>query len=65
MKTRILYNWRTTLAGLFILAVAGMLWGLGVITRGELLALMPSVAGLLFVPDSVLKRNSKTKKIIP
>ena len=57
MKTRVITNWRTTLLGiaLFITAVA-MLY-LKAITGGEMLALLPTIVGLLCAPDSLFKRD--------
>ncbi len=55
MKTRIVKNWRTTLLGLFLLAVAIVLLYLRTLTGGEFIALLPTILGLLFMPDSVFK----------
>jgi hypothetical protein len=61
MKTRIVDSWRTTLIGMLLLVAAVVMFSGGWITKGEFLALIPTVAGLLFVPDSILKPNSKPK----
>lgn len=59
MKTCIVKNWRTTLLGLVLLAVAISLLYLRILTGGEFIALLPTILGLLFVPDSVFKMQRR------
>jgi len=55
MKNRIVKNWRTTLLGLVLLAAAIVLLYLRTLTGGEFIALLPTILGLLFMPDSVFR----------
>ncbi|NCA77074.1 MAG: hypothetical protein EOM90_12145 [Alphaproteobacteria bacterium] len=62
MKNRIVKNWRTTLLGLVLLFVAIVLLYLRTLTGGEFIALLPTILGLLFMPDSVFGRRSENRK---
>ena len=55
MKTRIVKNWRTTLLGTALLIIAIVLLIFKTLTGGEFIALLPTILGLLFVPDTVFK----------
>lgn len=55
MKTRIVKNWRTTLLGTALLIIAIVLLIFKTLTGGEFIALLPTILGLLFMPDTVFK----------
>jgi len=57
MKTRVVKNWRTSLLGVILLIVSIVLLSLRIITGGEMLALLPTIVGLILAPDSLLKSN--------
>ncbi len=56
MKTRVINNWRSTLIGLALLALATALLCKQVITLSEFTAFLPTVLGLLWVKDGALKK---------
>lgn len=56
MRVRLFRNWKTSLLGLVFLMVSIGALLLKVITGGEFIALLPTIIGLLCVPDSVLGR---------
>ena len=55
MKTRLFRNWRTSLLGGALLVIVILLLFLKTNTGGEFIALLPTILGLLYVPDSVFK----------
>ena len=59
MKTRIISNWRTTLIGVCLLIASLVLVFLKIITVSEFAAFLPTILGLIYVPDSVLKVRSR------
>jgi hypothetical protein len=61
MKTRVVKNWKTSLLGLALLILSTMMLYLKVITGGEMIALLPTIVGLLCAPDSLLKGNRVTR----
>ena len=56
MKTRIVKNWRTTLLGIILFIVSIVLLLFKTLTGGEFIALLPTILGLLFMPDSIFKK---------
>ena len=60
MKTRVVKNWRTSLLGIILLIVSIVLLSLRIITGGEMIALLPTIVGLILAPDSLLKGNRVT-----
>jgi len=54
MKTRVVKNWKTSLLGVILLIVSIVLLSLRIITGGEMLALLPTIVGLLCAPDNLL-----------
>jgi hypothetical protein len=57
MKTRIFSNWRTTLIGVCLLITSLVLVIIKIITFAEFAAFFPTILGLLYVQDSVLRVN--------
>ncbi len=57
MKTRVVRNWKTSLLGLMLMIVSITLLYMKVITGGEMIALLPTILGLLLAPDSLFKRD--------
>jgi len=55
MKERIFNNWKTTVLGIILLILAVVLLFMRVITLGEFSAFFPTILGLLYVRDTVLK----------
>ena len=55
MKTRILRNWRTSLLGGALLVIMIILLFMRIITGGEFTAILPTIMGLLYVPDTIFK----------
>ena len=51
MKTRILSNWRTSLLGGALLVIMIILLFMRIITGGEFTAILPTILGLLYLPD--------------
>ena len=56
MKTRLFHNWRTSLLGGALLVIMIILLSRGIITGGEFTAILPTILGLLYVPDNIFKR---------
>jgi len=56
MKTRIFRNWRTSLLGGALLVAMIILLSNKIITGGEFLAILPTILGLLYVPDTIFKK---------
>jgi len=59
MKTRIFSNWRTSLIGLCLFIASLVLVFLKIITFAEFGAFLPTILGLIYVQDSVLKVKSR------
>ncbi|MBE0647551.1 MAG: hypothetical protein IH596_07200 [Bacteroidales bacterium] len=57
MKTRLFTNWRTSLLGGALLVAMITLLSLRIITGGEFLAILPTILGLLYVPDNIFKEQ--------
>jgi len=55
MKTRLFRNWRTSLVGGALLLTMIILLSNRIITGGEFLAILPTILGLLYVPDNIFK----------
>ena len=62
MKTRVVTNWKSSLLGLVLLIVAVVMLYLRIITGGEMVALLPTIVGLLCAPDSIFNKV-KIKKL--
>ena len=58
MKERIFNNWKTTVLGIILLILAVVLLFMR-ITLGEFSAFFPTILGLIYVRDTVLKITSK------
>lgn len=61
MKTRVVKNWKTSLLGVILLIVSIVLLSMRILTGGEMLALLPTIVGLLCAPDSLLKGDRVTR----
>jgi len=59
MKKRIISNWRTSLLGFILLATSVSLLYLRIMSGGEFIALLPTILGLLYLPDEVLRKTIK------
>ena len=59
MKDRILNNWKTTGLGIILLILAVVLLFMRIITLGEFSAFFPTILGLIYVRDTVLKITSR------
>jgi len=59
MKERIFNNWQTTTLGIILLILAVVLLFMRIITLGEFSAFFPTILGLIYVRDTVLKITSK------
>jgi len=55
MKTRLFRNWRTSLLGGALLLTMILLLSNKIITGGEFVAILPTILGLLYVPDNIFK----------
>ncbi|MDD4589541.1 MAG: hypothetical protein PHG06_03780 [Parabacteroides sp.] len=60
MKTRVVKNWKTSLLGIILLVVSVILLFLKILTGGEFIALLPTILGLLYLPDEILKSKLKS-----
>ena len=58
MKDRIFNNWKTTVFGLILLVLAVVLLFMRIVTLGEFSAFFPTILGLIYVKDTVLKITS-------
>ena len=56
MKTRLFRNWRTSLLGGALLLTMILLLSNKIITGGEFVAILPTILGLLYVPDNIFKK---------
>ncbi len=56
MKTRLFINWRSSLLGGALLVAMIILLSNRIITGGEFLAILPTILGLLYVPDTIFKK---------
>jgi len=59
MKDRILNNWKTTVLGIILLILAVILLFMRIITLGEFSAFFPTILGLIYVRDTVMKITSR------
>ncbi|MDD4554893.1 MAG: hypothetical protein PHP04_11870 [Bacteroidales bacterium] len=59
MKERIFNNWKTSLLGLILLIIAVVLLFMKTITLGEFSAFLPTILGLIYVRDTVLKITTR------
>ncbi len=59
MKTRLFRNWRTSLLGGALLAAAIILLSCRILTGSEFIALLPTILGLLYVPDTIFKNPER------
>lgn len=59
MKDRIINNWKTTVLGIILLILAVVLLFMKIITLGEFSSFFPTILGLIYVRDTVLRINSK------
>jgi len=59
MKERIVNNWKTTALGIILLILAVVLLFMRIITLGEFSAFFPTILGLLYVRDTVLKITAR------
>lgn len=59
MKERIFNNWKTTALGIILLILTVVLLFRRIITLGEFSAFFPTILGLIYVRDTVLKITSK------
>ena len=57
MKTRLVKNWKTSLLGIMLLIVSVFLLYLKILSGGEFIALLPTILGLLYLPDEILKKS--------
>ena len=58
MKARLFRNWKTSTLGIIFLLVSIGALLLKAITGGEFVALLPTIIGLLCMPDSILKNKA-------
>ena len=58
MKERIFNNWKTTALGIILLILAVVLLFMKIITLGEFSAFFPTILGLIYVRDTVLRITS-------
>ena len=65
MKERIFNNWQTTTLGIILLILAVVLLFMRIITLGEFSAFFPTIVGLIYVRDTVLKITSKDSSLPP
>jgi len=56
MKRRLFTNWRTSLLGGALLVAMIILLSNRIITGGEFVAILPTILGLLYVPDTIFKK---------
>ena len=59
MKTRLFRNWRTSLLGGALLVTMIILLFMKIITGGEFTAILPTILGLLYLPDTIFKATPK------
>ena len=59
MKTRVIKNWKTSLLGIILLLVTIFLLYLKILNGGEFIALLPTILGLLCLPDEILRKKAK------
>lgn len=55
MKERLFNNWKTSVLGIILLVIAVIFLFLKVVTLGEFSAFLPTILGLVYVRDTVLK----------
>ena len=59
MKTRLFHNWRTSLLGGALLVIMITLLFMRIVTGGEFTAILPTIMGLLYVPDTIFRSEKK------
>ncbi len=59
MKTRLFHNWRTSLLGGALLVIMIILLFMRIVTGGEFTAILPTIMGLLYVPDTIFRSEKK------
>ena len=59
MKTRLFRNWRTSLLGGALLVIMITLLFMRIVTGGEFTAILPTIMGLLYVPDTIFRSEKK------
>ena len=59
MKTRLFRNWRTSLLGGALLVIMIILLFMRIVTGGEFTAILPTIMGLLYVPDTIFRSEKK------
>jgi len=59
MKRRLFSNWRTSLVGGALLVAMILLLSNKIITGGEFVAILPTILGLLYVPDTIFKNQKR------
>lgn len=64
MKDRIFNNWKTSLMGLFLLIFGGVMVYMKIISWESFVAFVPFCLGLIYVKDTILKKNDSDGKII-
>ena len=57
MKERIFNNWKTSALGIILLVLSIVLLFMRIITLGEFSGFFPTILGLLYVRDTILKIN--------
>jgi len=55
MKERIFNNWKTSALGIILLVIAVVLLFMRIVTLGEFSGFFPTILGLLYVRDTILK----------
>ena len=59
MKERIFNNWKTSALGIILLVIAVVLLFMRIVTLGEFSSFFPTILGLLYVRDTILKINPR------
>lgn len=62
MKTRVIRNWKTSLLGIALLIVSVILLFLKLLTGGEFIALLPTIIGLIYLPDTILRKAKQNER---
>ena len=60
MKTRLFRNWRTSLLGGALLVIMIILLFMRIVTGGEFTAILPTILGLLYLPDTIFKPTPRS-----
>ncbi|MCK9422209.1 MAG: hypothetical protein M0Q38_06395 [Bacteroidales bacterium] len=59
MKTRVFQNWRSSLLGVILLIFSATLLCMEIITFTEFTFFLPTILGLLYIKDSVFRREKE------